>query len=57
MCTLCDGTPKCVEYCPFGALAYIQGGFDTTHHALPPEKIAAELIQRWYPGEKIGWGG
>jgi Fe-S-cluster-containing hydrogenase component 2 len=57
MCTLCDGDPQCVAYCPFDALTYIQGGFDTIHHAFSPEKIALDLMQRWYPGEKSNPGG
>ncbi|HQP73953.1 MAG TPA: 4Fe-4S dicluster domain-containing protein [Acidobacteriota bacterium] len=49
LCTLCGGgDPQCVALCPYGALSYIKGGLDGRHYALPPERIAAELIARWY---------
>ena len=53
MCTLCDGDPQCVKYCPYGALSYIVGGIDGRHYGVPPEEIAEELILRWY-GVKSG---
>jgi Fe-S-cluster-containing hydrogenase component 2 len=57
MCNLCNGNPQCVAKCPYDALTYIQGGFDTRHHALPPEKVAEELMLRWYPGVLNHQGG
>jgi len=49
MCTLCDGDPQCVKYCPYGALTHIKGNWiDNRHHALSAEKIAEELAIRWY---------
>jgi len=48
ICNLCEGDPACVKYCPFGALSYIKGGLDGRHYALPPEKIAYQLIKLWY---------
>ncbi|NIO29769.1 MAG: 4Fe-4S dicluster domain-containing protein [Candidatus Latescibacteria bacterium] len=57
MCTLCDGDPQCVKYCPYGALDHIVGGYiGGSHYGLPAEKIAKELIERWY-GVKLGKGG
>ncbi|MCK4943440.1 MAG: 4Fe-4S dicluster domain-containing protein [Candidatus Aminicenantes bacterium] len=48
MCTLCDGDPQCVKYCPYGALTHIKGGLDGKHYGLSADKIATELIRRWY---------
>lgn len=55
MCTLCDGDPQCVKYCPYGALTYIKGGLDGKHYGLPADEIATELIRRWYGniGDKL----
>lgn len=54
LCTLCDGDPQCVKYCPYGALAHIVGGTDGRFHAASPEKIAQELIMRWYGAQEGG---
>ena len=48
MCTLCDGDPQCVKYCPYGALQYL-----TITDGLPlrnrqPKEIAEELIKKYY---------
>lgn len=48
LCTLCGGDPQCVKYCPYGALTFVESGLDGKHYAVPPEKIADELIRRWY---------
>jgi len=48
MCNLCNGDPQCVKYCPYGALTHVKGGLDGRHYAVPAEKIAEELIHRWY---------
>jgi Fe-S-cluster-containing hydrogenase component 2 len=48
MCTLCDGDPQCVKYCPYGALTHIKGGLDGKHYGLSADRIASELIRRWY---------
>lgn len=52
MCTLCGGDPQCVKYCPYGALTHIKGGLDGKHYGVSADKIATELIRRWYG--KIG---
>ena len=48
ICTLCDGDPACVKYCPFGALSYVQGGLDGRYYAHSSEEIAQQLINLWY---------
>jgi len=48
MCTLCDGNPQCVEYCPFDALAYIEMPADRDLSGLAPEDIARDLIEKYY---------
>ncbi len=56
MCTLCDGDPQCVKYCPNGAITHITGGLDGKHYGMSPDKIAEELMNRWY-GERSPKGG
>ena len=48
ICTLCNGDPQCVKYCPFGALSYSQGGVDTRHYAFNPDALAALLTEHYY---------
>jgi carbon-monoxide dehydrogenase iron sulfur subunit len=48
ICTLCNGDPQCVKYCPFGALSYSQGGVDTRHYAFNPDTLAALLTEHYY---------
>jgi len=48
MCTLCNGDPQCVKYCPYGALSYVVGQIDGRHYGLSPEKIAERLTELWY---------
>ena len=57
MCTLCDGDPQCVKYCPYGALSHVVGGMDGRHFGMPPEKIAEDLIRRWYGHQDQRGGG
>lgn len=49
MCTLCNGTPQCVKYCPYDALRLETF---TSENQQPidksPERIANTLIQRFY---------
>jgi len=52
ICNLCEGDPACVKYCPFEALTHVSGGLDGRHYALPPEKVAQELISLWYYHQK-----
>lgn len=56
MCTLCDGDPQCVKYCPYGALTYIKGGLGGEHYGMSPSQIAEDLIKRWYGSSRIEAG-
>lgn len=48
MCTLCDGDPQCVKYCPYGALSLVEVKPDGEFYRMPPDIIAEELAKRWY---------
>jgi Fe-S-cluster-containing hydrogenase component 2 len=48
MCTLCNGDPQCVKYCPYGALSYSTGGVDTRHYAFKPDELAVLLTEHYY---------
>ena len=48
ICSLCEGDPQCVKYCPFGALSYSQGGVDTRHYAFNPDVLAKLLTEHYY---------
>jgi carbon-monoxide dehydrogenase iron sulfur subunit len=48
ICTLCDGDPRCVKACPYGALALRRGPVDPALHARPPMEIAKVMMDRWY---------
>ncbi len=49
MCTLCDGDPQCVKYCPYGALQYLAITQDMPLRNTSPDKIAEKLIEQFYP--------
>ena len=48
ICTLCDGDPKCVKYCTYGTLSYIDVTKDRDYFGLPPQKIAQMLYEKIY---------
>jgi Fe-S-cluster-containing hydrogenase component 2 len=48
MCTLCDGDPQCVKYCPFGALSQVKVDTNQKFYAMKPEQIAEQLMNEWY---------
>jgi Fe-S-cluster-containing hydrogenase component 2 len=48
ICSLCDGDPQCVKYCPYDALAYIEMPDDRGLKNLAPKKIAQRLIKKYY---------
>lgn len=48
MCTLCDGDPQCVKYCPYGALKYIEMPADRNLNNLAPKKLAQMMIDKFY---------
>lgn len=47
-CTLCDGDPSCVKFCPNGAMVRIPVTFDGKHLARNPHVIGAQLASTWY---------
>lgn len=48
MCTLCDGDPQCVKYCPYDALSYIEMDDSRDLDNLAPEKIAEKMVKKLY---------
>jgi Fe-S-cluster-containing hydrogenase component 2 len=52
MCTLCDGDPQCVKYCPFEALSHVDVSVQREFYGMKPDQIAEELITRWYRGSE-----
>ncbi len=52
ICTLCDGDPQCVKTCPFGALSFAKIDPSKEFYGMNPDKIAKELIKRWYNTEQ-----
>ncbi|MCD4694991.1 MAG: 4Fe-4S dicluster domain-containing protein [Bacteroidales bacterium] len=48
MCTLCDGDPQCVKYCPYGALQYLTVALEMQLRNMSPDKIAEKLIEKYY---------
>jgi carbon-monoxide dehydrogenase iron sulfur subunit len=56
LCTLCDGDPQCVKYCPYGALTHVVDGLDGKHYGMSAEKIAEALMKRWYGSSTVEGG-
>lgn len=48
MCTLCDGDPQCVKYCPYSALTVVSVDAKGEFYRMAPENIATTLINQWY---------
>jgi anaerobic carbon-monoxide dehydrogenase iron sulfur subunit len=48
MCSLCNGTPKCVDYCTYHALAFVELTDQTDYRKLSPEIIAQRLVKKFY---------
>ncbi len=48
MCTLCDGDPQCVSFCPYEALSLIRVSADQQYYRMSPDAIAKELSKSWY---------
>jgi Fe-S-cluster-containing hydrogenase component 2 len=48
ICTLCDGDPKCVKYCSYSTLSYIDVTKDREYYGMPPQKIAQLLYDKIY---------
>ena len=47
-CTLCDGEPSCVKFCPNGAMARVPLTFDGRYLSRNPYVLGQELAQIWY---------
>jgi Fe-S-cluster-containing hydrogenase component 2 len=47
-CSLCDGEPSCVKYCPNGAMARVPQSFDGRYLARNPYGLGQELAATWY---------
>lgn len=48
LCSLCDGDPKCVRYCPYGALSVESSPAEPAHQLMPVASLADKLEREWY---------
>lgn len=48
MCTLCQGNPQCVKYCPYEALSFLEITPDMPLRRMSPEKINQLLTEAYY---------
>jgi anaerobic carbon-monoxide dehydrogenase iron sulfur subunit len=48
LCTLCEGDPQCVAYCPQKALSYEKVDPSRDYYRMLPEELAEELAEEWY---------
>ncbi|KAF0131281.1 MAG: iron-sulfur cluster-binding oxidoreductase [Bacteroidetes bacterium] len=48
MCTLCNGDPQCVKWCPYGALSFLEVTSDMPLREMSPDEIAKVLEQTYY---------
>ena len=48
MCTLCNGDPNCVKYCPYDALSYLEVDVNREFFREKPEVIAEKLMSKFY---------
>lgn len=49
---LCDGDPQCVKYCPSDTLHYFPSSRFPKRLAKPPELIAKQIANQFYPVKK-----
>jgi len=47
-CTLCDGEPQCVKFCPYEALSFEKREIPKSTEIKHPDEMAKELIRNWY---------
>lgn len=58
LCTLCEGEPLCVKYCPFEALAYRTVlPEEKAPAAASPKAVAGSLAAKWYDVAGVKGGG
>lgn len=48
MCTLCEGDPQCIQWCPFEALSYLEITADMQYREMSPDRIAWSLFGEFY---------
>lgn len=48
MCTLCNGDPSCVKWCPYQALHFLEITTNMELRKQSPDQIAAVLFERYY---------
>lgn len=48
ICTLCDGEPQCVKYCPYGALSLVKVDTQQKYYGMSTNAIAENLIEHFY---------
>jgi len=48
MCSLCQGDPRCVKYCPYGALSHVVENTAGKHYNFSPDQVAKTLTRLWY---------
>ncbi|HQQ12440.1 MAG TPA: 4Fe-4S dicluster domain-containing protein [Bacteroidales bacterium] len=53
MCTLCHGDPQCVQWCPYGALSFLEITPDMPYREMHPDMIASLMQEKFYDTKKI----
>lgn len=48
LCTLCEGSPQCVLYCPQKALSFVKVDPSRRYYRMHPDALAAGLAEEWY---------
>lgn len=48
MCSLCNGDPQCVKYCPYEALSYLEITTDMPYRQMSPDQINELLAKAYY---------
>lgn len=51
MCTLCNGDPSCVKWCPYEALFFLEITPDMPMRSMTPNQIATILFEKFYDAE------
>jgi anaerobic carbon-monoxide dehydrogenase iron sulfur subunit len=49
MCSLCQGDPRCIAYCPYDALQYVElNDANAPFRKMSPQAIASRLVKEFY---------